>query len=42
LKLEIASLRSRADKEKQINRRVEMNLQLKHLESRLAETARHF
>jgi hypothetical protein len=42
LKLEIASLRSRAAKEKQLNRRVEINLQIKQLESRLAETARHF
>lgn len=39
LKLEIASLRSRAAKEKQLNRRVELNLQLKQLESRLVETA---
>lgn len=39
---EITSLRARAAKEKQLNRRVELNLQVKHLESRLAETANHF
>lgn len=40
LKLEIASLRSRAAKEKQLNRRVELNLQIKQLESQLAATSR--
>lgn len=39
---EVASLRSRAAKEKQLNRRVEFNLQLKQLESRLAEATNHF
>jgi hypothetical protein len=34
---EIASLRARAGKETQLNRRVELNLQLKQLESRLTE-----
>jgi hypothetical protein len=34
---EIATIRSRAAKEKQINRRVELNLQLKRLESNLLE-----
>lgn len=36
---EMTSLRARAGKETQLNRRVELNLQLKQLESRLAETA---
>lgn len=36
---EMTSLRARAGKESQLNRRVELNLQLKQLESRLAETA---
>jgi hypothetical protein len=35
---EIAGLRARAAKETQINRRVELNLQLKQLEARLSET----
>lgn len=35
----IASLRARAAKETQLNRRVEFNLQVKQLESRLAEAA---
>lgn len=39
---EIASLRARAAKETQLNRRVEFNLQVKELESRLAEAANHF
>ena len=39
---EVASLRARAGKETQINRRVELNLQLKQLESRLAEAATNF
>jgi hypothetical protein len=38
----MASLRARAGKEIQLNRHVELNLQLKHLESRLAEAATHF
>jgi hypothetical protein len=42
LSREITSLRARATKEKQLNRRVELNLQVKHLESRLAEAATHF
>jgi hypothetical protein len=39
---EMTSLRTRAGKETQLNRRVELNLQLKKLESRLAEAATHF
>lgn len=39
---EMTSLRARAGKESQLNRRVELNLQLKQLESRLAEAANHF
>ena len=39
---EMTSLRARAGKETQLNRRVELNLQLKQLESRLAEAANHF
>jgi hypothetical protein len=39
---EIAGVRARADKEKQLNRRVEMNLQLQQLESRLSEARNHF
>ncbi len=39
---EMTSLRARAGKETQLNRRVELNLQLKQLESRLAEAATHF
>ena len=38
---EIAILRASAAKETQLNRRVELNLQVKELESRLAETANH-
>ena len=38
---EMTSLRARADRETQLNRRVELNLQLKQLESRLAEAATH-
>jgi hypothetical protein len=36
---EIVSLRARAAKEKQLNRRVELNLQIKQLECRLTEAA---
>ena len=39
LNREITSLRARAAKEKQLNRRVELNLQVKQLESRLAEAS---
>lgn len=39
---EMTSLRARAGKETQLNRRVELNLQLKQLESRLAKAAKHF
>ncbi len=39
---EIASLRARAAKETQLNRRVELNLEVKRLESRLAEAINHF
>ena len=39
---EMTSLRARAGKESQLNRRVELNLQLKQLESRLAVAATHF
>ena len=39
---EMTSLRARAGKETQLNRRVELNLQLKQLESRLAEATTHF
>lgn len=39
---EIAGLRASAAKEKQLNRRVEMNLQLQQLESRLSEARNHF
>jgi hypothetical protein len=39
LNREMTSLRARAGKETQLNRRVELNLQLKQLESRLAEAA---
>lgn len=39
---EMTSLRARAGKESQLNRRVELNLQLKQLESRLAAAATHF
>jgi hypothetical protein len=39
---EMTSLRARAGKESQLNRRVELNLQLKQLESRLTEAATHF
>jgi hypothetical protein len=37
---EIASLRALAAKQTQINRRVELNLQLKQLESEIAEATR--
>ncbi len=37
---EVAGLRARAERESQVNRRVELNLQIKQLESRLADTAR--
>ncbi len=39
---EITSLRARAAKETQLNRRVELNLRLKQLQSRLADAAIHF
>lgn len=39
---EIVSLRKQATKEKQVNRRVELNLEIKRLESRLAEAANQF
>ena len=39
---EVTNIRARAGKETQLNRRVELNLQLKQLESRLAEAATHF
>ena len=39
---EMASLRARAGNDAQLNRRVELNLKLKRLESRLAEAATHF
>lgn len=42
LSAEVTRLRARAGKETQLNRRVELNLQLKQLESRLAEAATHF
>jgi hypothetical protein len=42
LSREMTSLRARAGKETQLNRRVELNLQLKQLESRLADAATHF
>jgi len=42
LNREITSLRARATKESQLNRRVELNLEVKRLESRLAEAATHF
>ncbi len=41
LNREIATLRARAVKESQINRRVELNLQVKQLEFRLAEVSSH-
>lgn len=39
---EMTSLRARAGKESQLNRRVELNLHMKQLESRLAEVATYF
>jgi hypothetical protein len=38
LKRDLAILRARADKEKQINRRVELNIDIKRLEAELAAT----
>jgi hypothetical protein len=38
LKRDLAILRARADKEKQINRRVELNMDIKRLEAELAAT----
>jgi hypothetical protein len=38
LKRDLANLRARADKEKQINRRVELNIDIKRLEAELAAT----
>jgi hypothetical protein len=40
LQRDIASLRSQAAKEKQLNRRVALNLEIKRLEAQLAETAK--
>ncbi|MDQ3014010.1 MAG: DUF4391 domain-containing protein [Acidobacteriota bacterium] len=40
LSREIAAIRTRAAKETQLNRRVDLNLQLKQLEARLAEVAK--
>lgn len=40
LQKEIAGLRARAAKEKQLNRRVELNLEIKRLEAEMAETTR--
>jgi len=40
LQRDIASLRSQAAKEKQLNRRVALNLEIKRLEAELAETAK--
>jgi hypothetical protein len=42
LSREIALLRARADRETQLNRRVELNLQLKQLEARLIKAVSHF
>lgn len=39
LQRDIAALRAQAEKEKQVNRRVELNLELKRLEAQLAEAA---
>lgn len=41
LQQEMAGLRSQAEKEKQLNRRVELNLALKRLEAKLSEAARN-
>lgn len=38
LKRELAILSARADKEKQLNRRVELNTEIKRLEAELAAT----
>jgi hypothetical protein len=38
--VEFASLRARAAKESQLNRRVELNLEIKRLQAQLAEVAR--
>jgi hypothetical protein len=40
LQRDVAVLRAQAEKEKQLNRRVELNLEIKRLEARLAATAR--
>jgi hypothetical protein len=40
LQREIATLRAQAEKEKQINRRVELNLEIKRLEAKLATTTK--
>jgi hypothetical protein len=42
LKRDLAILRARADKEKQLNRRVELNLEIKRLEAELAATQKTF
>jgi len=40
LQRDLAVLRAQAEKEKQLNRRVELNLEIKRLEAKLAATAR--
>ncbi len=40
LQRDLAALRAQADKEKQLNRRVELNLEIKRLEAHLAATAK--
>jgi hypothetical protein len=40
LRRDLAVLRAQAEKEKQLNRRVELNLEIKRLEAKLADTAR--
>jgi hypothetical protein len=42
LRRDLAILRARADKEKQLNRRVELNLEIKRLEAELAATQKTF
>ena len=41
LKRELAILRARADKEKQLNRRVELNTEIKRMEAELAATQKN-
>jgi hypothetical protein len=36
----IAALRAQAERESQVNRRVELNLEIKHLEAELTETTK--